>query len=69
MHGKVTPERAPGTFTLVPLLIFCSATLLGWWYATQELAHSLAYQQQLGEPLAVVGGVPIYRPWQALSWN
>lgn len=69
MQGKVTNERAPGTFTLIPLAVFCVTTLAGWWYATQELAKSLGYQAQLGDPMFFLWGTPIYRPWQVMSWN
>jgi type IV secretion system protein VirD4 len=69
MQGRVTNERAPGTFTLVPVAIFCVATLSGWWYATQGLASALGHQAQLGAPMFYLWGTPVYRPWQVMSWN
>lgn len=69
MQGKVTNERAPGTFTLIPVGIFILTALAGWWYATQQLAKALGYQAQLGDPLFYLWGTPIYRPWQVMSWN
>lgn len=67
--SKIASERAPGTFTLVPLFLFVIVTLLGWWYATQMVAQALGYQQQLGTPIFVFSGIPIYYPWQVVVWN
>jgi len=69
MQGKVTHERAPGTFTLVPLILFSLTTLAGWWYVTQRLAEALGHQSQLGEPWFTFRGAPIYEPWKVLTWN
>lgn len=69
MAGKITNEKAPGTFTLIPLALFTVALVAGWWYATQRLALSLGYQAQLGEAWFYFGGTPFYRPYQVLTWN
>jgi hypothetical protein len=68
-QGKVTNERAPGTFTLFPVGIFVLVTLAGWWVATQWLARRLAYQGELGEPWLFVAGWRFYPPWKVIAWN
>lgn len=36
--------------------------------ATQYVAHQLAYQSQLGEPVSIVFGFPVYWPWKYWEW-
>ncbi|ACF47335.1 TRAG family protein (plasmid) [Prosthecochloris aestuarii DSM 271] len=43
--------------------------LLGTWAATQYVAFLLGYQPQLGEPLMIIGGYPVYEPWAWMFWS
>lgn len=42
--------------------------LLGTWLTTQYVAYLLGYQPQLGRPLMVFHGYPVYEPWQWFFW-
>ena len=42
--------------------------LLGTWVTTQYVAYLLGYQPQLGRPLMVFHGYPVYEPWQWFFW-
>ena len=66
---NIGKPRAPGTFSLIPLSLFCLITLAFWWIATEQLAASLGYQPQLGPPWVRIGSIPLYFPWQVLEWN
>jgi len=35
---NIGKPRPPGTFSLIPLTLFCLITLTFWWIATQQLA-------------------------------
>ncbi len=70
MHKpNIGKPRSPGTFSLIPLLLFCLVTLTVWWIATERLAAELAYQPELGPPWIEIHHFRIYRPWQVLEWN
>lgn len=45
-----------------------SFILFGTWATTQYVAWLLGYQHQLGKPLLVVQGYPVYEPWQWFFW-
>lgn len=66
---NIGKPRMPGSFSLIPLALFCVVTLMIWWIATQRLAAQLGYQAALGPPGFAFGPVRLYRPWQALTWN
>lgn len=67
--NKVSNERAPGTFTLIPVFLYIASLLVGWGITTQWVAQQLAYQPQLGAPLVSLLGYPLYAPWKVLVWN
>jgi len=50
------------------ILVVFAIVILGVWAATQWAASMLGYQAQLGEPWALLFGVPVYRPWQIFPW-
>lgn len=50
------------------ILIVFAIVVAGVWAATQWAAAMLAYQPELGSPWAVVGGLPVYRPWALFAW-
>jgi type IV secretion system protein VirD4 len=50
------------------IFVVFSIVIFGVWAATQWAAHMLDYQAQLGEPWALLFGVPVYRPWQLFPW-
>ncbi len=50
------------------ILIVFAIVILGVWSATQWAAAMLGYQPELGQPLAWVGGLPLYRPWDLFQW-
>ena len=66
---NIGKSRAPGTFSLIPLSLFCLITLAFWWIATQQLAAALGYQPELGPPWLRFGRLPLYWPWQVLEWD
>ena len=66
---NIGPTRSPGTFSLIPLLLFCLLTLGSWGYATQWIAARLAYQAGLGIPWLKLGRGGLYAPWQLFAWN
>jgi type IV secretion system protein VirD4 len=39
------------------------------WSATQYVAYALAYQSQLGPPIATMFDHPVYWPWQWVPWS
>ena len=66
---NIGKPRPPGTFSLIPLTLFCLITLTFWWLATQRLATELAYQPELGPPWLHLWTWRLYLPWKILSWN
>ena len=60
----MTPTR----LLIGQILMVFAIVLAGLWAATQWAAAMLAYQPQLGAPWAVVGGLPVYRPWSLFGW-
>ncbi|HXQ29450.1 MAG TPA: IncP-type conjugal transfer protein TraG [Gemmatimonadales bacterium] len=66
---NIGKPRPPGTFSLIPLTLFCCVTLTVWWIATQRLAAELGYQPELGPPWLKIWSLRLYLPWKVLSWN
>jgi type IV secretion system protein VirD4 len=58
----------PTKLLIGQILIVFAIVLAGVWAATQWAAAMLAYQPELGSPWAIVGGVPLYRPWVLFAW-
>ena len=58
----------PTKLLIGQILIVFAIVLTGVWAATQWAAAMLAYQPELGSPWAIVGGVPLYRPWALFAW-
>lgn len=58
----------PTKLLIGQILIVFALVLAGVWAATQWAAAMLAYQPELGSPWAIVGGVPLYRPWALFAW-
>ena len=59
----------PTKLLVVQILIVFAIVVAGVWAATQWAAAMLAYQPELGSPWAVVGGLPVYRPWALFAWR
>lgn len=49
-------------------LIVFMIIIAGVWVSTQWAAAMLGYQPQLGPPWALVGRMPLYRPWSLFVW-
>jgi type IV secretion system protein VirD4 len=58
----------PTKLLIGQILIVFAIVVAGVWAATQWAAAMLAYQPELGSPWAVIGGVPVYRPWSLFGW-
>lgn len=58
----------PTKLLIGQILIVFAIVFFGVWAATQWAAAMLAYQPELGRPVMVVGGLPIYRPWELFAW-
>ena len=43
-------------------------SLAGIWVTTQYVAWALGYQPQLGRPLFIFHGYPVYEPWAWMLW-
>lgn len=43
--------------------------LAGVWLATQWAVAELAYQPELGRPLFIAFGHPVYFPWTLFDWR
>lgn len=57
------------TGVLFGQIVIVSALSVGCvWAATQWTAAALGHSPRLGEPWVVVGGRPIYAPWQLFLW-
>jgi type IV secretion system protein VirD4 len=58
----------PTKLLIGQIFIVFAIVIAGVWAATQWAAFQLGYQVQLGEPLAVLFGTPVYRPWKLFEW-
>ncbi len=58
----------PTKVLLGQIVIVFGMVALALSLATQWTAASLGYQAQLGRPLTVLQGVPLYPPWQFFVW-
>jgi len=58
----------PTKLLIGQILIVFAIIILGVWAATQWAASMLAYQRELGSPWLILGGVPVYRPWELFFW-
>jgi len=58
----------PTSLLIGQISIVFAIVIAGVWSATQWAASMLGYQAQLGEPWAVLFGLPVYRPWQLFPW-
>ena len=58
----------PTKLLIGQILIVFAIVILGIWAATQWAAAMLGYQPELGAPAAVIGGLPVYRPWDLFPW-
>ena len=59
-------RRKPVWLTLAAMPVF---TLLGMGAATQKIAGDYCFQAALGDPLVVLGSMPIYPPWKVFVWQ
>jgi type IV secretory pathway TraG/TraD family ATPase VirD4 len=59
----MTPTRILVGQTMIVFAI----VIAGIWFATQWAA-ALAYQPELGVPWALIGHLPVYRPWAIFLW-
>jgi type IV secretion system protein VirD4 len=62
-HASPATAILWGQIILVSLVAF-----LFVWAAIQWVAFRLGFQQQLGEPLTEILGLPIYPPWNVFVW-
>jgi len=58
----------PTKVLLGQIVVVFGIVVLALSLATQWTAASLGYQAQLGRPLTVLQGVPLYQPWQFFVW-
>jgi type IV secretion system protein VirD4 len=58
----------PTKLLIGQIFVVFAIVIAGVWSATQWAAFQLGYQAQLGEPLAVLFGSPVYRPWKLFEW-
>jgi type IV secretion system protein VirD4 len=58
----------PTKLLIGQILIVFAIVILGVWIATQWAAAMLGYQPELGAPVAIIGGTPVYRPWDLFAW-
>ncbi|OYY90792.1 MAG: conjugal transfer protein TraG [Sphingomonas sp. 28-66-16] len=58
----------PTKLLIGQILIVFGIVVAGLWAATQWAAAMLAYQPELGQPWAIIGGMPVYRPWALFAW-
>ena len=74
MSAEIAAGAAPGDIVTPTrllagqMLVVAAIAVAGLWAATQWAAAMLAYQPELGAAWFKVGGHPVYRPWQILSW-
>lgn len=58
----------PTKLLIGQILVVFAIVLSGVWFATQWAAGELAYQPELGRPIFVAFGRPIYQPWALFGW-
>jgi type IV secretion system protein VirD4 len=58
----------PTKLLLGQIAVVVAMVVGGVWAATQWAAAALGYQAELGAPLAVVLGTPVYHPWRLFGW-
>jgi type IV secretion system protein VirD4 len=58
----------PTKFLLFTSLMIIAVFVAGLWTSTQFVAKWLAYQPELGPPLLIIKGWPVYAPWKFLVW-
>lgn len=68
MSRKRERSRHAGGLVVAHLAAVLLVILLGFWWATQWVAHMLAFQAQLGPPWFRLLSYPVYQPWQYLVW-
>ncbi len=51
------------------LLAGVASFLVTSWWATQDLAHTVAYSTNLGPPWFRLGSYPVYRPFTFFAWD
>ena len=61
-------DVTPTKLLIGQIIIVFAIVLAGLWAATQWAAAMLAYQPELGPPWAMIGGLPVYRPWALFAW-
>jgi len=66
---NIGTPRAPGAASPLSIFLLVATTLGFWWYATEWVAASLAYQAGLGEPWFILWRWPVYLPWKVFPWN
>ena len=67
-HPNVQAPRRIGAFSLTPLALFVTVTILSFWVATQWSAAKLGFQPRLGPGIYTLGQVRIYSPWSVFAW-
>ncbi|WP_321809002.1 IncP-type conjugal transfer protein TraG [Burkholderia sp. BCC1993] len=65
--AKREKARFAGGIIFAHIFAVLLTVFIGLWITTQYVAHALAYQPQLGEPMIDIG-YPLYRPWQYFVW-
>ncbi|CAM5393589.1 conjugal transfer protein TraG [Alcaligenes faecalis] len=50
------------------IVAVCAVAGACLWAATQYTASALGYSSRLGEPIAHLGDMPVYYPWQLFFW-
>ena len=58
----------PTKLLIGQILIVFAIVFAGVWFATEWAAAKLAFQPELGAPLALLGKLPLYRPWSIFFW-
>lgn len=58
----------PTKFLVGQITLVFAVAVGGLWFATEWAAYHLAYQDRLGLPWFVFGGVPFYHPWCLFLW-
>jgi type IV secretion system protein VirD4 len=61
-------DVTPTKLLIGQIFVVFGIVFVGLWAATQWAAAMLAYQPELGRPWAIVGGLPVYRPWALFGW-
>lgn len=55
-------------FIMFSIVLVAAACVGGLWASTQYAARMLAYPPELGPPLTVLNGWPLYAPWKFIPW-